>query len=796
MHSFRRGLASTFPIFILVAGCGDPQTAAPISGVAPSGEWGVPTSGSPPAGPGGFAANDPPPGSGQPGAQPPGDVQPPAEPPTDDGPADKPPADAPPAGQPDGPGDEPAQPPGEEPLEPDEPAAPPDAPPSTPDDPPEQPPACIDAECDDGNTCTKDFCLQDQCTHVLNGGAECDLALVVQSPERGVIIVGDATVMVTGYAASPVAVVELFVNDEPVNLKGDGTFQVAVTPHMGINILTVRVKDAEGRTDQIAQSFLWAKAFHKTGTATSPAYIDGAAGFWIGQAALDDEKPDLDDLAAIATAALNAFDLDGAIPDPLFAEGSEPSLGWCSWDVTVGNVGYNVADVDIEPHAAGLHVFAILTGFSADAAAIADGACPDAGGSVAADLILLEADVGLAVGKDGGLLVTLNGVDVLINGADVNVTSGAASLMGWLIDWVEQDLANLVAAQLSLWAPDYLLPMIEGYLQDFTSYQATVNIPGIAGGASLPLTVAVAPRTIQMSDTGALISVHAGVGAPAGPHTGPGSMSRSGCGEAVAAAAGPASCTGICGGQADSGCYCDDQCASYGDCCADIAAACSGASGGMPLTPSNAPLSVTVSEDLINQVLYAVWRSGHLDATLSDQALGDLGGLNVGEFSAKLDLKLPPLFTSCTASGSPELQLGDMRVELTIAPFGTPMNLTMYASVRVSVELLLDKPTPNHLATLGIKLKSVEALRTDIVATDTDLPGLDSIVEALLTDTLIDTFAQQLIAQIAKMIPIPVVQPGNWVTTLPQDLYLTLDATKLLLTDGTLVLSGAPIALD
>jgi hypothetical protein len=39
------------------------------------------------------------------------------------------------------------------------------------------------------------------------------------------------------------------------------------------------------------------------------------------------------------------------------------------------------------------------------------------------------------------------------------------------------------------------------------------------------------------------------------------------------------SCNGFCGGQAPGGCWCDDQCALYGDCCPDKATACDTQSG-------------------------------------------------------------------------------------------------------------------------------------------------------------------------------------------------------------------------
>ncbi len=38
----------------------------------------------------------------------------------------------------------------------------------------------------------------------------------------------------------------------------------------------------------------------------------------------------------------------------------------------------------------------------------------------------------------------------------------------------------------------------------------------------------------------------------------------------------PQTCFGYCGGEAPTGCFCDDQCATYGDCCPDIELACQG----------------------------------------------------------------------------------------------------------------------------------------------------------------------------------------------------------------------------
>lgn len=69
--------------------------------------------------------------------------------------------------------------------------------------------------------------------------------------------------------------------------------------------------------------------------------------------------------------------------------------------------------------------------------------------------------------------------------------------------------------------------------------------------------------------------------APPNPTGGTGgSAGAAGSSGAGGSTGGPDSCVGKCGGKADSGCWCDDSCTQYGDCCADKDVACSGGSGG------------------------------------------------------------------------------------------------------------------------------------------------------------------------------------------------------------------------
>lgn len=50
------------------------------------------------------------------------------------------------------------------------------------------------------------------------------------------------------------------------------------------------------------------------------------------------------------------------------------------------------------------------------------------------------------------------------------------------------------------------------------------------------------------------------------------------CGPVQTPIAGDATCEGSCGGQSPSGCYCDEGCETYGDCCEDICVFCPGVS--------------------------------------------------------------------------------------------------------------------------------------------------------------------------------------------------------------------------
>jgi hypothetical protein len=68
--------------------------------------------------------------------------------------------------------------------------------------------------------------------------------------------------------------------------------------------------------------------------------------------------------------------------------------------------------------------------------------------------------------------------------------------------------------------------------------------------------------------------------APPDPTGTGGAGGTSGAGGSSGGTGGPDSCVDKCGSKADSGCWCDTQCAQYNDCCSDRDAVCGGAGTG------------------------------------------------------------------------------------------------------------------------------------------------------------------------------------------------------------------------
>ena len=340
----------------------------------------------------------------------------------------------------------------------------------------------------DGNSCTKDFCLNGDCVNVPENGSACALELTVTSPLRAESLLGPGDVAVAGKVTSPAgSIASVMVNGVVASVDGNGEFNTLIPASVGVNILHAVATDEFNRVDSVAQSFVYSGAYYAPGSPTNVPTIDAGSGFWLDNVVFDDnDTSDLDDMTTAAWVMMENFDINAVIPDPLFAEGSQPGFGWCTWEVGVSQVAYKVSNLDLIPIQGGMSLQVVFSDFSAYVSAEADNFCPNAKGYVFADQIVGDATLSVTVNASHQIEVKISTVEVNITGVEVVVEEGVTSLFNWVIDWFEDDLAVLMGDQLEAVITAQVAPLIDGMLSELADYQAVFPVPSLVpGGAPL-----------------------------------------------------------------------------------------------------------------------------------------------------------------------------------------------------------------------------------------------------------------------------------------------------------------------
>jgi len=509
-------------------------------------------------------------------------------------------------------------------------------------------------DCDDGIECTSDGCLEGECFSQPLDTGKCSLEIVLTTPKRASTLFASGAVEVKGQVVSPAGPVQSFkLNGSNLSIDSDGSFETAVSPKPGVNILDLVATDSFDRTDRSISSFLYADELHQVGSDIALVLMHNSSRAFLRTDVWDDDDvEDLDDVAAVAYTFINNLDVGKFIPSPLFAKGEGPSLLWCEWTVDLSNIDYELSDVDIKTMPGGV----ILSGTFVDLQVYVDAVAPwclDAHGWVYADNIDFTAkmDIWVAAGK---LHVEVTYINVEIAGVWVDMEGGAASLFDWLINWFTDSLADMVETELETYLPEEVVPMLVALLNSFLEQYVAFDVPPIPGTISpLPLILKTEPVEAELSMSGSAFGMSIGVGTKKlNAHSSPGTLKR-------------------------------------GD--------CKGKESGSFSLPLSQKVEAAVSEDLINQLLFALWWGGHLNVTLQGDVLGEMIGFQGLEgLVVQLDPYLPPVYTSCTDSGNAEIQLGDLNVWTSFSLDSEEGEMEMFLSAKVEAEIVV---CPNRWGT-------------------------------------------------------------------------------------------------
>lgn len=150
--------------------------------------------------------------------------------------------------------------------------------------------------------------------------------------------------------------------------------------------------------------------------------------------------------------------------------------------------------------------------------------------------------------------------------------------------------------------------------------------------------------------------------------------------------------------------------------------------------PKEAPFELGLSDDLINQILFAAWGGGLLHFPVGAEVLGDaaaLDGLGITELDLFASGMLAPTVSDCNDDGSLMFHLGDLRIDGSLRVRGEPVSFVSFTSLQAPMDLGADDTG----LTLGIR--GVEVVHTQLDVNEDEMLALEPLIKGILEDALV-----------------------------------------------------------
>ncbi|MSP92680.1 MAG: hypothetical protein EXR79_12900 [Myxococcales bacterium] len=518
---------------------------------------------------------------------------------------------------------------------------------------------------------------------------------------------------------------------------------------LGLNTIAIEAEDEWGNKKETVQSFYAAEQWHVISDLNPMAgAVSHGLDTWLGQAAIDSgtrnhAKPK--DLATVVEIVLKNIDLSAVVGasfpfemsvakgtatvnsfkygDPSF-NGGYPSVkltavnGGLYLDGTIKNVTSKVA-----LNTTNLGIFNV----SADA-------------TVTAKSVTITGTIKPTVDAAGKVTVAIEGVNVNLVGLDVSVDNWWGFLVNWLLDLFNKQITNLLETQFTKALGTSLAGPLANALQAF-ALNTSFNVPGLLGGK---------PSTIKLASVLQSIVFQGKVGTTPGggrlglktavaskktvPENPKGSFARNGC---LAAGADPAA-----------------------------------------VLKKTTPVEMAIHLDVVGELLMSMWQTGALDIPISPALLQgqlDLGKYGVTDLKATTHLLLPPLVHDCTPDGKPEMQIGDLSIDVTMKLGGVSVTVKAFAAIaaKVGVKVVQMATGPE----IALDLAKPHLVKTDV---DTVLISGKASTEAttafieLLLPVVAGQLTQSLGGTLASF-PLPELDLSLIATSIPKGTTLALE---------------------
>ena len=574
-----------------------------------------------------------------------------------------------------------------------------------PDLPPDGP-CSSDADCQDSNACTQNFCGDaGTCEATAVVSNECRPQIDVEYPPRGATLQSDSpSVTVTGTVRSKAAPIASFtLNGEQVEVAQDGSFAHDIQASAGGNMLVFETADALEASRKRVQSFLWSNEYRKP-TTPPEGILDEGLGIYIDQVALDDgaNGVPIDDLASLMNLALSSFDLSQ------FFDADAPIASQAGYDIYLTDLTLGATSIRLQAIDGGVHIVASLVDIVGDldfdcttwSCELAGG---DGTGGMSIDAITLRGNMNLSVNDEHRLDVTLSNVETTIDNLDLWSDNGWTNFLisiiePFILGGIVSDLEDELTAQVQ----DQLGPALAEALSDLT-LNTSLDLPNLADETQ--------PITVDLVTDFAATDFHDGQSPPEPSPPQGGAIILRGGG------------------------YPAHVVTQHENLGVPLRNNCGASPMGLGLPRAN-PIEIGLSDDMLNQLLYAAWAGGLLEFPLDDVGGGDGGG---GGFISDLNVvvsgMLAPTASDCGPTGEFLTTIGDIQIDASLTLVDQPIDFVAYSTIVMRLEVAAND------GAIGLSLDGVEEVQTELsveqdAAIDVE-PTLVDVLEGQLVDGLL-----------------------------------------------------------
>ena len=203
-------------------------------------------------------------------------------------------------------------------------------------------------------------------------------------------------------------------------------------------------------------------------------------------------------------------------------------------------------------------------------------------------------------------------------------------------------------------------------------------------------------------------------------------------------------------------------------------------------------IAVGIFDDLLNQLLFAVWWGGSLELELNETTLGDLGGTLDGYGIAnpviKLDFFLAPMISDCDGDGALTLGVGDLYIQADFTMLGAPLSVSLFASLLGNASISLQNDGTGN--SFSVTLEDIQQFEYEFVSVTEGYEDLIPIIDELLQGELLTGALDSLTGTTFGGLALPEIDLSGLVPGIPQGTKLTINPQELTRDSGYTELDG------